>query len=680
MTNPLLKNSPLPLFQAIKPEHIEPALDKILADNRQQLDALLAQQPPFTWENLIQPLEEISARLNDMWSPVAHLHAVMSSDELRKTYNACLPKLTAYASEFGQNEKLYKTIASIAESLDYQNLDTAQRKLIDNELRDFRLAGVALAPAQKKRYQALQQRLAELATQFEEHLLDATDTWQKHITDISQLAGLPERALAAAANAAKRETKEGWLLTLDFPSYDAIIRYADNRALRQEIYTAFTTRASDQGPMAGQFDNSTIMDETLALRHELANLLGFANFAEYSLETKMAKTPSQVLNFLQDLAQRARPAAFADYQALCQMAKDEFGITDMQPWDIPYYSEKLRHLLYDISEEQIREYFPAPTVLTGLFNIVNQLYGIQIKQMEEVEVWHPSVQFFNIYNEQQELIGQFYLDLYARPKKRGGAWMDDCKDRRRLANGDIQIPVAYLTCNFSGTTNGKPALLTHDEVLTLFHEFGHGLHHMLTKINYAGVAGIHGVPWDAVEFPSQFMENWCWHKESLNLISAHYETGEPLPNELLQRMQEAKNFQAGMQVIRQVEFSVFDFRIHLEYDSKQGARVQTILDQVRKQIGVVPAPPFNRFQHSFSHIFAGGYAAGYYSYKWAEVLACDAFSKFLENGIFDAKTGRDFLQHILELGGSHDPMELFKNFMGREPKIDALLQEYGLTS
>lgn len=678
MTNPLLQPTDLPQFTQIKSEHIEPALDQILAENRQQLKTLLAQQPPFTWANLMQPLDDMSDRLGHMWSPVSHMHSVVSSEALRKAYNACLPKLTEYSTELGQNQQLYQAIRSIAEGEEYQKLDTAQRKVIDDELRDFRLAGVALPVDKKKRYQAIQQRLAELSTKFEEHLLDATDAWQKHITDVKQLAGMPERALEAAAETAKRHAKTGWLLTLDFPSYDAVMRYAANRELRQEIYTAYTTRASDQGPFAGKYDNSTIMDEILALRHELAQLLDFNNYTELSLATKMAKTPQQVLDFLQDLAQRARPAAFADYQALCQMAQEEWDAQEVQPWDIPYYSEKLRKLLYDISEEEIREYFPLAKVLSGLFAVVGQLYGIKIVQTANKEVWHPDVQFFSVHNEQNELLGQFYLDLYARPQKRGGAWMDDCKGRRRLADGSLQIPVAYLTCNFSAPTGDKPALLTHDEVTTLFHEFGHGLHHMLTKIDYAGVAGINGVPWDAVEFPSQFMENWCWHKESLDLIAAHYKTGKPMPEALLARMQEAKNFQAGMQVVRQIEFSVFDFRIHLEFDAKRGARIQQILDEVRKQVGVVPVPAFNRFQHSFGHIFGGGYAAGYYSYKWAEVLACDAFSKFMENGILDQKTGRAFLHNILEQGGSQEPMDLFVKFMGREPKIDALLREYGL--
>ncbi len=678
MQNPLLQTTALPLFNQIKTEHIEPALDKILAENRQQLKILLEQKSPFTWANLIQPLEEMAEKLGNMWSPISHLHSVVSSDDLRKAYNACLPKLTEYSTEIGQNEALYQAIASLVENGEYQKLEVAQRKIIDNELRDFRLAGVALSLEKKKRYQELQQRLAELSTKFEEHLLDATDTWHKLITDKNQLQGLPERALAAAQEAAKRHNEAGWLLSLDFPSYDAVIRYADNRELRQEIYTAYTTRASEQGPQAGQYDNSAIMDEIITLRHELAELLGFNNFAEYSLATKMAKTPAQVTEFLYDLAQRARPAAIADYQALCQMAKDEFGATEVQAWDIPYYSEKLRKLLYDIAEEEIREYFPINKVLTGLFSIVSQLYGVKITRTENTDVWHPDVQFFSIHDAQNELIGQFYLDLYARPQKRGGAWMDDCRGRYRDITGKLQIPVAYLTCNFSAPTQAKPALLTHDEVITLFHEFGHGLHHLLTKIDYSGVAGINGVPWDAVEFPSQFMENWCWHKESLDLIAAHYQTNEPMPAELLQRMQEAKNFQAGMQMIRQLEFSLFDFRLHLEFNPQQGAHIQQILHEVRKQIGVVPVPDFNRFQHSFGHIFGGGYAAGYYSYKWAEVLACDAFGKFLEKGILNAKTGQAFLHNILQQGGSRDPMDLFKAFMGREPKIDALLHEYGL--
>jgi oligopeptidase A len=677
MQNPLLQTG-LPLFKQIKPEHVEPALKQILTDNRRQLIDLLVQPQPFTWQNLIQPLEALSDRLHHMWSPVSHIHAVCSEESWRQVYNACLPQLTDYYTELGQNTALYQAIASIAEGSAYQNLDQAQRKVIDDELRDFRLAGVALPADQKKRYQAIQQELAELSTKFEEHLLDATDAWQKPISNEKELAGLPERAKDAAAETAKRLGKSGWVIGLDFPSYDAVMRYADNRELRQEVYIAYTTRASEQGPHAGKFDNSAIMEQILRLRHELAQLLGYTNFAELSLATKMAKSTQRVMSFLNDLAQRARPAAFADYQTLCQMAKSEFDAVDIQPWDLAYYSEKLRKLLYDISEEEIRAYFPLDKVLPGLFAIVKQLYGISIQQIELTEVWHPDVQFFSIACEQGRELGQFYLDLYARPQKRGGAWMDDYSGRRRLADGSLQIPVAYLTCNFSAPTQGQPALLTHDEVITLFHEFGHGLHHMLTQVDYAGVAGINGVPWDAVEFPSQFMENWCWHKESLTLIASHYQTHEPMPTELLDRMQAAKNFQAGMFMLRQLEFSIFDFRIHAEYDAQQGGRIQVILDEIRKQVGVVPVPAFNRFQHSFGHIFSGGYAAGYYSYKWAEVLACDAFSKFLANGILDQATGRAFLQHILAQGGSQDPMRLFLQFMGREPKIDALLQEYGL--
>ena len=521
-------------------------------------------------------------------------------------------------------------------------------------------------------------RLSELASNFSNQVMDATLGWQRQVLDEAELAGLPESARAAAKQAATSRELEGWLFTLDIPSYLPVMMYSENRALREELYTAFATRASDQGPNAGKWDNSPLMDEIVALRHELAQLLGFATYADYSLATKMAERPQQVLGFLNDLAERSRPQAQRELAELRQFAAEQFGVTELAAWDLSFYAEKLKQHRYAISDEVLRPYFPAPRVISGLFETVRRLFGLRIQPRLAVETWHPDVNFYDIYDRDGELRGSFYLDLYARPHKRGGAWMDDCLGRRFRQDGSLQRPVAYLTCNFNGPVGDQPALFTHDEVVTLFHEFGHGIHHMLTQIDVAGVAGIHGVPWDAVELPSQFMENWCWEPEALAFLSGHYQTGEPLPQAELDQLLAAKNFQSAMQMLRQLEFSLFDFRLHHEFDPAQGAQVQAVLDDVRK-LSVFPAPAFNRFQHSFSHIFAGGYAAGYYSYKWAEVLSADAFSRFEEEGIFNAKTGADFLHQVLEMGGSRSPMALFRAFRGREPTIDALLRHSGIT-
>jgi oligopeptidase A len=677
MNNPLLESRELPLFSRIKAEHVRPAITRILEDNRTAIAALLEPGKTYTWENLVDPLEDLDDRLNRAWSPVSHMNSVVNSDELREVYNACLPLLSEYATEVGQNEDLYQAYRSIAERPDFANLDTAQRKIIDNALRDFRLSGVDLPPDQKNRYKEIAQELSRLTSRFQDNLLDATHAWSKHIEDESLLSGLPESARLLARQTAAAQDKVGWVFTLEFPSYVAIMTYADDRELRREFYTAYTTRASDQGPTAGRFDNTEIMERILALRHEEAQLLGFHNFAELSLATKMAPSTDEVVAFLADLAGRSLPHARHDLEELRAFAGAQLGFHDLEVWDLSYASEKLRQHKFDLSEEEVRTYFPAPKVVSGMFAVVERLYGLRIRAVNGVDVWHPDVGFYEIQDSSGELRGAFYLDLYARPKKRGGAWMDECMTRRRMAT-KVQTPVAYLTCNFTPPTENEPALLRHDEVLTLFHEFGHGLHHLLTKVDHLGVSGIHGVEWDAVELPSQFMENFCWEPEALALVAAHYRTGEPLPQTLLDKMIAARNFQSGMQMVRQLEFSLFDFRIHREYDPALGGRIYPILDEVKKQVAVVIPPDFNRFPHSFSHIFAGGYAAGYYSYKWAEVLSSDAYSLFEEHGIFEPETGRSFMENILERGGSRKAMELFVAFRGREPRIDALLRHNGI--
>ncbi len=678
MSNPLLEMEGLPPFRHILPEHVEPAIDTVLARNRARLEALLQQGAPYGWDNLVQPLEEMEDRLERIWSPVSHMNSVVNSEPLRQAYNACLPKLSDYATEMGQNRALYEAFRDIAEGEGFTQLEPAQRKVIDNALRDFRLAGVDLPPAKQARYREIQQRLARLTSKFEENLLDATQAWSKLITDEERLAGLPESARAQARQAAEQRGLEGWLFTLEFPSYYAVMTHADDADWRRETYEAYVTRASDQGPHAGKWDNGPIMEEILALRHELARLLGYANFAERSLATKMAPSPEKVMAFLRDLADRSLGQAREELEELRRFAREHHGVEELAAWDISYYSEKLRQHRYALSDEDLRPYFPEDRVIPGLFEVVKRLYGLEIRRLDGVETWHDDVHFYEIRDKDGHLRGQFYLDLYARPKKRGGAWMDVCISRMRRADGTVQTPVAYLTCNLTPPVGDEPALFTHDEVITLFHEFGHGLHHMLTTVDYASVSGISGVAWDAVELPSQFMENWCWQREALDLIAGHYRTGEPLPEELFRKMIAAKNFQAGMQMVRQLELSLFDFRLHLEYDPEQGPRIQQILDQVRAEVAVIRPPVYNRFQHGFAHIFAGGYAAGYYSYKWAEVLSSDAFARFEEEGIFNRRTGLQFLELILEQGGARDPMELFKEFRGREPEIEALLRHSGI--
>ncbi|MCG7980796.1 MAG: oligopeptidase A, partial [Candidatus Thiodiazotropha endolucinida] len=670
MTNALLDMTGLPPFSRIEPPMVEPAIDALLQANRQTMESLLNTIASPSWGNFVEPLEVAEDRLSRTWSPVSHMNSVVNHDELREVYNACLPKLSDYATEVGQNRKLCEAYKKVAEQAD---LDDAQKKMLENTLLEFRLSGVDLPEDKKQRFKEISQSLSKLTTKFEENLLDATNAWSKLISDPEQLAGLPESAMALAKQTAEQREQQGWLLTLEFPSYFPVMTYADRRELRRELYEAYATRASDCGPHAGKWDNSEVMEQILALRHEQAQLLGYNNYAERSLARKMARTTEEVMSFLTDLAQRSKAQAERELDELTQFASENYGIDHLEAWDIGYYSEKLRQHRHAISQEELKPYFPETRVIPGMFAVVERLYGIRIQSVEGVDTWHPDVRFYEIRDKQNQLRGQFYLDLYARPKKRGGAWMDECATRFFSDSVD-QVPVAYLTCNFSPPVADQPALFTHDEVETLFHEFGHGLHHMLTRIDYPAVAGINGVAWDAVELPSQFMENWCWEQQALELISGHVESGEPIPDELFQRLHGAKNFQSAMQMVRQLEFSIFDFRIHQEYDPDQGGRIYQILDQVREQVSVIKPPSWNRFPHGFSHIFAGGYAAGYYSYKWAEVLSADAFSRFEEQGIFSQEAGQAFLQEILEQGGSKDAMELFGAFRGREPQIEPLLR------
>jgi oligopeptidase A len=678
MTNPLLTPFSLPPFSAIRPEDIVPAVQSALDDCRAAVERVVAQPGPFTWDNLCQPLAESDDRLSRIWSPVGHLNSVKNSPELRAAYEQALPLLSEYGTWVGQHEGLYQAYRSLKEGKAFNQLTVPQRKSVENALRDFELSGIGLSPEKQRRYGEIVARLSELGSTYSNNVLDATMGWSKLITDQAELSGLPESALAQAQAMAQAKEQEGWLLTLDMPSYLPVLTYGDNRALREEMYRAFATRASDQGPNAGKWDNSEVMAETLALRHELAQLLGFDSYADKSLATKMAENPEQVLGFLSDLAKRARPQAEQELAQLRAFAKQHYGVDELEAWDITYYGEKQKQHLFSISDEQLRPYFPEQRVVQGLFEVVKRIYSITAKERKDVDTWHPEVRFFDLFDANGELRGSFYLDLYARENKRGGAWMDDCVGSLRKANGELQKPVAYLTCNFNRPLGDKPALFTHNEVTTLFHEFGHGLHHMLTQIDTAGVSGISGVPWDAVELPSQFMENWCWEPEALAFISGHYQSGEPLPKEMLDKLLAAKNYQAALFILRQLEFGLFDFRMHAEYSPEKGAQILPTLAEVKKMVAVVPSPSWGRFPHAFSHIFAGGYAAGYYSYLWAEVLSADAYSRFEEEGIFNAETGKSFLDNILSRGGSEEPMELFKRFRGREPQLDAMLRHYGI--
>ena len=672
MDNPLLNTDGLPRFGEIRPEHVEPAIRHQLAVNRTQLKELLA-SGATSFGALVEPVEAMQHRLQCTWSPASHLNGVANSPELRAAYNTCLPVISEYQTELGQNEALYRAYGEILER-DGASLDATQRKLIDNALRDFRLAGVALDAERQLRFRTLMQQLAREQARFEENVLDCANAWSKTIADAEQLRGLPAAVVARARVMAQDKGIDGWLLTLDQPTYLAVLTHADDEALRRELYTAWSTRASDQGPAAGRWDNSPVIENILKWRHEAAAMLGFAHYTAFSLATKMARTAEEVRAFLEKLAEYCVPVARAELAEL-----ERFAGRQLQAWDVSYFAERLQRKLHDITDEELRPYFPLPRVLDGLFGVAARLYGLEIRERADVAVWHPDVRFFEIYGCRDERVGSFFVDPYARAGKRSGAWMDECLGRLEFAGRRV-LPVAYLVCNFLPPVSGRPALLTHDEVVTLFHEFGHGLHHLLTRVRYPSLAGINGVPWDAVELPSQFMENYAWNPDVLRLISAHIDSGEPLPNVMIGRLQATRTFQARLKAVRQLEFALFDLRLHSEYQPQQGARIGEILQQVRQSVAVVPAPEFNRFAHSFGHIFAGGYASGYYSYKWAEVLAADAFAAFEEAGVFDAAVARRFLDSILSRGGSRDALEAFVEFRGREPDIRPLLRQFGIAA
>ena len=729
--NPLLDFTGLPRFAEIKPEHVAPAIEQLLAENRALIARLLSDSAQPTWQNFVVPMEDANERVSRAWGPVGHLNAVMNSPELREVYNATLPKITQYYAELGQNLALFVKFKALRNSTEFAGLSAARKKIIENELRDFRLGGAELPDAQKARYLQIQERLAELSSRFSDNLLDATNDYTLVIENKDDLSGLPDDVLQAAQEAAQAAAKvlqntnpiskvkqggderttqavliarlgvskeanavspmkSGWLFTLKAPSYMPVMQYADNRDLREKMYRVSGTRASEFGKT--EWDNTALMDEIVKLRGEEAQLLGFANFGELSLANKMADSPQQVVEFMRELAQRARPFAEKDLSELRKFARAELGISDpstepvlsvveglrtgLQSWDVGYASEKLREQRYAFSEQEVKQYFPEDAVLPGMFKLVETLYGLRIKAAS-APVWHDDVSFFDIRDDREQLVGQFYLDLYARNSKRGGAWMDDVITRRRLASG-IQTPVAYLNCNFSAPVGNKPALFTHDEVITLFHEFGHGLHHLLTEVEDLGVSGINGVEWDAVELPSQFMENFCWEWDVVHGMTRHIDTQEKLPRALFDKMLAAKNFQSGLQTLRQIEFSLFDMLMHSNFEAGGGKTILQLLDEVRAEVAVLIPPAFHRFPHSFSHIFAGGYAAGYYSYKWAEVLSADAYSLFEENGVLNPDVGARFRSEILAMGGSRGAMQSFTAFRGREPSIDALLRHNGL--
>ncbi|MEW6678677.1 MAG: M3 family metallopeptidase [Pseudomonadota bacterium] len=670
--NPLLDFSGLPRYADIKPEHVTPAVDRLLAENRALVARLTDSATAPTWADFVQPMEDANERLSRAWGQVSHLHSVLDSPELREVYNENLPKITQFYAELGQHEGLFRQFKALAASPEAAHLTLARKKILDNELRDFRLGGAELPEADKPRFMAIQEELAKLSAKFEENLLDATKAWSKFIEDEAELAGLPEDAKAMFAEMAQADGKTGWKLNLQAPSFLPVMQFCNHRALREEMYRAYVTRASEFGP--AELDNTPLIARILELRSEAAKLLGFDTYAQVSLEPKMAQSPEEVLDFLENLAARAKPYGEKDMAELREFATKELGLADLQAWDTAYASEKLREARYAYSETEVKQYFQEPKVLAGLFRVIETLYGLEIRE-DQAPVWHEDVQFFALKDKQGQLVGQFYLDLHARDTKRGGAWMDDAITRRRKEAG-IQTPVAYLNCNNSRGVGGKPALLTHDDVITLFHEFGHGLHHLLTKVEDLGVSGINGVEWDAVELPSQFMENFCWEWDVVRHMTAHIDTGEQMPRELFDKLLAAKNFQAGMQTLRQIEFALFD--MHLHHDLPPGQTALQLLNAIRARVAVVVPPDYNRFPNNFSHIFAGGYAAGYYSYKWAEVLSADAYSLFEEHGGLNPDIGRRFWSEILAQGGARPAIESFKAFRGREPTIDALLRHNGM--
>jgi oligopeptidase A len=677
-TNPLLSHSPLPHFGAIEPAHVLPAVEATLVEYRTHIAALLAELAPRTFANTLLPQEKLDNRLEQVWSPVSHLHAVKDSDALRAVYTRAEQLLSDHAAELGQNRELYAAVRAVADNVEFSTLPRGARTLVEHALRDFRLSGVALEEPARTRFRDIANTLTRLATEFEEAVLDASEAWVEAVEEAA-LAGLPQAERELLCQYAQEAGREGYLITLKQPSVQAILTYADDRGLRERVYTAYQTRASDQGPHAGQFDNSQRIEQILALRHEAAQLLGFANAAEESLATKMASTPERVLAFLHDLVRRAKPVAELELAELRQFAAVELALVGLQPWDIAYTAEKLRRKKFALSEEELKPYFPLPAVLDGLFEITARVFGVHLRARDGVETWHPDVHYYDVLDADGQTRAGAFVDLYARAGKRGGAWMDVCRSRFR--DGDqTQPPIAYLTCNFAPPLGDQPALLTHDDVLTLFHEFGHGLHLLLTEVDFPGVSGISGVEWDAVELPSQFMENFGWQREALNLFARHWQTGEPLPEPLFARMLAARHFHAGLFLVRQLELALFDFRLHLEFDPAHGAQALQLLADVRREVAVFVPPPWQRMPHSFGHIFAGGYDAGYYSYLWAELLSADAFGRFEEAGAFDRAAGSAFRRSILAVGGSRPALESFVEFRGREPRPDALLKSYGLTA
>jgi oligopeptidase A len=667
-----LDGTRLPSFDQFRAGDVEAAIRELLQRSRGEVASLEAQPHP-TFENTVLPLEQLSHRLSRTWSPVSHLNGVLNSDELRASYNACLPLLTNYWTDLAQSEPLFRAYSAIAAS-ESGTLDRAQRRVLERALEDFRLAGVGLPAEKKQRFKEVMQQLAQLGARFEENVLDAMNAWSRQVTDPAELAGINPVIVEQARVRAAGQGVEGWMFLLEQPSYVAVMQDADSEKLRRDFYEAWATRASDRGPSAGKYDNTAVMGEILALRHEAARLLDFPNFAAYALATRMAPSTGAVFDFLHELARVAKPAATREIAEL-----EAFAGRKLNAWDVSYYSEKLQAARFSISQEELRPYFPLPRVLAALFAVAGRLFGVQIVERGGVPVWHADARFFEIHDGTGKTLAGFYLDACARPKKRAGAWMDDCVGRKDFGN-EHTIPVAYLVCNFLPASPGKPPLLTHDDVVTLFHEFGHGLHHMLTRVGYPSISGINGVSWDAVELPSQFMENFAWRPEVLADMARHHETGEPLPADKQARLLGSRTFQAGLATMRQLEFALFDFRLHSEYDPARGSRIDETLAGVRAEVAVFAVPEWNRFPHSFAHIFAGGYAAGYYSYKWAEVLAADAFSAFEEHGVFDRGVAQRFLDSILSQGGSRKALDAFVDFRGRPPDVKALLRQQGLAS
>jgi oligopeptidase A len=672
--NPLLDFSGLPRFAEFKPEYVTPAVDELLAQNRALIERLSAADVAATWADFVEPLDDANEQLARAWGQVAHLNAVMNSPELREVYNDNLPKITQYYSELSQHQGLFMKFKALHTSSEFATLSGAQRRIVENELRDFRLGGAELPEAKKARFMAIRDRLSQLSSKFSDNLLDATNAFAHYAANEKEVAGIPEDVLQAAREAAQAEGRSGWKFTLHAPSYLPVMQYADDRGLRELLYRAYVTRAAEFGKT--EWDNTPLITEIVKLRQELAQLLGFKHYAAYSLEPKMADSAEQVLDFIKQLSERAKPYAHRDLEEVTAFAHDSLGLGKLEAWDLAYASEKLRVARYAFSDQEVKLYFPETTVLPGMFRLVEKLYGLTIAPAQAPS-WHADVRFFDIRDRAGALVGQFYLDPYARPSKRGGAWMDEAITRRRK-DSRVQLPVAYLTCNFSAPVGGRPALFTHDEVITLFHEFGHGLHHLLTRIDYLGASGINGVEWDAVELPSQFMENFCWEWGVLEPMTHHVETGQPLPRALFEKMLAAKNFQSGLATVRQIEFALFDLHLHYDFDPGGAKTALQLLDEIRAQVAVVFPPPYNRFPNNFSHIFAGGYAAGYYSYKWAEVLSADAYSLFEESGVLDPATGSRFWNEILGVGGSRPALDSFVAFRGREPKIDALLRHSGM--